>query len=73
MVRPPRPSSRVRRGAGGAPDTAAPNDFAGTARTVWVRPGKQADLAWPLDREGRYDVIVTAHTGRRFTQRYAGH
>lgn len=52
--------------------TAAPNDFAGTAQTVWVRPGKQVNLAWPLDKQGRYDVVVTAHTGRRFTQRYAG-
>ncbi|WP_259471037.1 phospholipase domain-containing protein [Streptomyces sp. 1114.5] len=52
--------------------TAAPNDFAGTAQTVWVKPGKQAELAWPLDPQGRYDVIVTAHTGQRFARRYAG-
>ncbi|MET9400444.1 phosphocholine-specific phospholipase C [Kitasatospora sp. NPDC002965] len=52
--------------------TAVPNDFAGTAQTVRVKPGKQTNLAWPLDKEGRYDVVVTAATGLRFTQRYAG-
>ncbi|MFJ9952344.1 phospholipase domain-containing protein, partial [Kitasatospora sp. NPDC091207] len=52
--------------------TAVPNDFAGTAQTVWVKPGKQVNLAWPLDKQGRYDVVVTAATGLRFTQRYAG-
>ncbi|MBP0449310.1 phospholipase C, phosphocholine-specific [Kitasatospora sp. RG8] len=52
--------------------TAVPNDYAGTAQTVWVKPGKQVDLAWPLDGQGRYDVVVTAATGLRFTRRYAG-
>ncbi|MFB7471637.1 phosphocholine-specific phospholipase C [Kitasatospora sp. NPDC056184] len=50
----------------------APHDFAGTAQTVRVRPGKQTNLAWPLDKQGRYDVVVTAATGQRFTRRYAG-
>ncbi|MET8697846.1 phospholipase domain-containing protein, partial [Kitasatospora sp. NPDC004723] len=50
----------------------APNDFAGTAQTVWVRPGKQTNLTWPLDKQGRYDVVVTAATGQRFARRYAG-
>ncbi|MFF1873336.1 phospholipase domain-containing protein, partial [Kitasatospora herbaricolor] len=52
--------------------TAAPNDFDGSAQTVWVKPGKQSKLVWPLDRQGRYDVVVTAGTGTRFAQRYAG-
>ncbi|MEV0534862.1 hypothetical protein [Kitasatospora sp. NPDC050463] len=25
-----------------------------------------------MDKQGRYDVVVTAGTGLRFTQRYAG-
>ncbi|GAA2233904.1 phospholipase C, phosphocholine-specific [Kitasatospora cystarginea] len=51
--------------------TAAPNDFAGTARTVWVAPHSSTTVNWPLDH-GRYDVTVTAATGTRFTRRYAG-
>ncbi|MCX5214493.1 DUF756 domain-containing protein [Kitasatospora sp. NBC_00240] len=52
--------------------TAAPNDFDGSAQTVWVKPGKQSRLVRPPDRQGHYDVTVTAGTGTRFTQRYAG-
>ncbi|MEV7177932.1 phosphocholine-specific phospholipase C [Kitasatospora sp. NPDC093679] len=48
-----------------------PNDYAGTARTVWVAPGSATTVDWPLDR-GRYDVVVTAGTGTRFLRRYAG-
>ncbi|WP_431681005.1 phosphocholine-specific phospholipase C [Kitasatospora sp. KL5] len=48
-----------------------PNDFAGTARTVWVAPGTETTVDWPLD-QGRYDVVVTAGTGTRLLHRYAG-
>ncbi|MEV4612063.1 phosphocholine-specific phospholipase C [Kitasatospora sp. NPDC049258] len=51
--------------------TISPNDFAGTAQTVWVAANKQATVNWPLDN-GRYDVTVTAATGTRFARRYAG-
>ncbi|MER8185259.1 phospholipase domain-containing protein, partial [Kitasatospora sp. NPDC094015] len=51
--------------------TAAPNDFAGTAQTVWLAPNSRTTLGWPLD-QGRYDVVVTGGNGTRFTQRYAG-
>jgi phospholipase C len=51
--------------------TPVPNDCAGTAQTVWVAPGGRASVDWPLDA-GRYDVVVTAGTGTRFLQRYAG-
>ncbi|MFD9128465.1 phosphocholine-specific phospholipase C [Kitasatospora sp. NPDC059571] len=49
-----------------------PNDFAGTAQTLWVGPGGRSSVTWPLDAAGRYDVVVTAGTGTRFLQRYAG-
>ncbi|MDH6126075.1 phospholipase C, phosphocholine-specific [Kitasatospora sp. GP82] len=61
----------VNEGGAEVPFTATPNDFAGKAQTVWVRPGGSATLHWPLDK-GRYDVTVTAATGTRFTRRYAG-
>ncbi|WP_256725601.1 phospholipase domain-containing protein [Streptomyces sp. IMTB 2501] len=51
--------------------TLTPNDFAGKEHTVWVGAGDRARLTWPTG-EGRYDVTVTAGTGTRFAQRYAG-
>ncbi|MFF1951758.1 phospholipase domain-containing protein, partial [Kitasatospora herbaricolor] len=51
--------------------TLAPNDFAGTTQTAWVAPGGSVTVNWPLD-QGRYDLTVTAGTGTRFAQRYAG-
>ncbi|GHE05072.1 hypothetical protein GCM10010339_39350 [Streptomyces alanosinicus] len=51
--------------------TLTPNDFAGKERTVWVGGGERTRLSWRTD-EGRYDVTVTAGTGTRFVQRYAG-
>ncbi|MGI5142705.1 phospholipase domain-containing protein [Streptomyces sp. CA-106110] len=51
--------------------TVTPNDFAGKEQTVWVKAGDRTRLTWRTD-EGRYDVTVTAGTGTRFVQRYAG-
>ncbi|WP_392756060.1 phosphocholine-specific phospholipase C [Streptomyces sp. LN590] len=51
--------------------TITPNDFAGKEQTVWVRAGGHSRMTWPTD-DGRYDVTVTAGTGTRFAQRYAG-
>ncbi|GGJ44440.1 phospholipase domain-containing protein [Streptomyces brasiliensis] len=51
--------------------TLTPNDFAGKEQTVWVRAGDRTRLTWRTD-DGRYDVTVTAGTGTRFAQRYAG-
>ncbi|MET8701787.1 phospholipase domain-containing protein, partial [Kitasatospora sp. NPDC004723] len=51
--------------------TLTPNDYAGTEQTVRVGPNTTATAVYPLD-QGRYDVTVTAATGTRFTQRYAG-
>ena len=48
------------------------NDFAGTARTVYVKKGKSVTIAWPL-QNGWYDVSITANTGTGFAYRYAGH
>ncbi|GII59782.1 non-hemolytic phospholipase C [Planotetraspora thailandica] len=51
--------------------TITPNDFGGQETTVWVKPGDHARHTWRCDR-GRYDFTVTAGTGTRFAQRYAG-
>ncbi|GAA1239761.1 phospholipase C, phosphocholine-specific [Kitasatospora nipponensis] len=59
-------------GAGQVSFTAAGNDFAGTPQTVWVDAGRTTTIDWPLDAAGRYDVTITAGTGTRFAQRYAG-
>ncbi|WP_327066622.1 phosphocholine-specific phospholipase C [Kitasatospora sp. NBC_01302] len=59
-------------GAGQVSFTATGNDFAGTPQTVWVGAGRTTRIDWPLDPQGRYDVTVTAGTGTRFAQRYAG-
>ncbi|SDL80425.1 phosphocholine-specific phospholipase C [Nonomuraea jiangxiensis] len=48
-----------------------PNDFGGRPKTVWVKPGARAEATWPVEN-GRYDFTVTAGTGTRFAQRYAG-
>ncbi|MFJ4847080.1 MULTISPECIES: phosphocholine-specific phospholipase C [unclassified Streptomyces] len=51
--------------------TVTPNDFDGEEEIVWVRAGHQDTVKWRTD-DGRYDVTVTAGTGTRFVQRYAG-
>jgi phospholipase C len=48
-----------------------PNDFAGEARRVWVKPGESAELVWPTDN-GYYDVVITADTSTGWVHRYAG-
>ncbi|MER5865430.1 phospholipase C, phosphocholine-specific [Kitasatospora sp. NPDC002040] len=50
---------------------ATPNDFATPAQSAWVPANSTRTLNWALDN-GRYDVTVTAATGTRFAQRYAG-
>ncbi|AWS42808.1 phosphocholine-specific phospholipase C [Streptosporangium sp. 'caverna'] len=51
--------------------TITPNDFGGKPQTVWVGPGDRAQPTWS-GNGGRYDFTVTAGTGGRFAQRYAG-
>ncbi|MFD1274666.1 phospholipase domain-containing protein [Streptomyces kaempferi] len=51
--------------------TITPNDFAGEERTEWVGAGDRTRVSWRTDA-GRYDFTVTAGTGTRFAQRYAG-
>ncbi|MFI6051760.1 phosphocholine-specific phospholipase C [Streptomyces violascens] len=41
------------------------------SRVVWVPARGHSSVNWPL-RDGRYDVTVTATSGTRFAQRYAG-
>jgi phospholipase C len=48
------------------------NDYEGTTQTVSVAAGGGKTIKWAADREGYYDVIVTANTGDGFTYRYAG-
>ncbi|WP_441249763.1 phosphocholine-specific phospholipase C [Kitasatospora sp. McL0602] len=43
-----------------------------TTQTTWVAPGQQTTLTFPATTNGVYDVTVTAGTGTRFLQRYAG-
>jgi phospholipase C len=52
--------------------TLTPNDFGGRTQTVLVEAGHRAQPTWPSDRDGRYDFTVSAGTGTRFAQRYAG-
>lgn len=48
-----------------------PNDYAGSAQSVWVHPGAGQQVTWPTS-EGYYDVIITADTGTGWQHRYAG-
>jgi phospholipase C len=41
-------------------------------RTVWVGPHGHSSLSWPVSDHGGYDLTVSAATGTRFAQRYAG-
>jgi phospholipase C len=48
------------------------NDYAGATRTVTVGANGSANVTWPVDADGYYDVTVTANTSDGFTRRYAG-
>ncbi|MFJ4166146.1 alkaline phosphatase family protein [Microbacterium sp. NPDC089698] len=48
-----------------------PNDHAGTAQRIWVKPGATETVTWPTS-EGYYDVVVTADTNSGWKHRYAG-
>jgi phospholipase C len=52
--------------------TLTANDYAGTTQTRTVGANGSADVAWPVDADGCYDVIITANTSDGFTRRYAG-
>jgi phospholipase C len=52
--------------------TLAPSDYEGKKRTVTVRAGATKQVAWPLDPDGYYDVVITANASDGFTRRYAG-
>ncbi|WP_037914077.1 phosphocholine-specific phospholipase C [Actinacidiphila yeochonensis] len=51
--------------------TLTENDFGDDTKTVQVKARGRANVTWP-SHQGRYDVTVTASTGTRFAQRYAG-
>jgi phospholipase C len=48
------------------------NDYAGTTRTLTVGAKGAANVRWPVDADGYYDVTITANTSDGFTRRYAG-
>src|SRR4029077_16809407 len=48
------------------------NDYAGSTQTVTVGAKGSKSVAWPVDADGYYDVIITANTSDGFTRRYAG-
>jgi phospholipase C len=48
-----------------------PNDHAGTAQRIWVKPGATETVTWPTS-EGYYDIVVTADTNSGWRHRYAG-
>ncbi len=48
------------------------NDYAGTTQTVTVGANGLANVTWPVDSDGYYDVVITANTSDGFTRRYAG-
>jgi len=52
--------------------TLTPNDFKGHAQTVTVKGGKSRTIGWPTDRDGYYDVVITAASAGGFRRRYAG-
>jgi phospholipase C len=52
--------------------TLTPNDYEGSIRTVTVHGGRDKTVRWPVNRDGYYDVVITASTGDGFRRRYAG-
>jgi phospholipase C len=52
--------------------TLTPNDYEGRTQTVTVRSGRSETVSWPTDRDGYYDVVITANTADGFRRRYAG-
>ena len=41
-------------------------------RTVTVKSGGVKVVGWPTNRDGYYDVVITANTADGFRRRYAG-
>jgi len=52
--------------------TLTPNDYEGHAQSATVKSGRPATVSWPADRDGYYDVVITANTTDGFRRRYAG-
>jgi len=49
-----------------------PNDYQGRTQTVTVQASGATTVSWPADRDGYYDVVITAGTSDGFRRRYAG-
>ena len=71
----PRPSLRLtlaNDGTTAVAYTLTASDYGGTTQTLTVGANGSATVAWPVDADGYYDVIITANTSDGFTRRYAG-
>ena len=52
--------------------TLVPHDYQGHKQTVTVKAGAVKSVAWPVNADGYYDVVITANTSDGFRRRYAG-
>jgi phospholipase C len=52
--------------------TVTRNDYDGRSRQVTVKGGGAKTVSWPANRNGYYDVVITASTSDGFRRRYAG-
>jgi phospholipase C len=52
--------------------TLTPNDYEGRTNTVVVKHHRRRTVPWPTNRDGYYDVVVSADTADGFRRRYAG-
>jgi phospholipase C len=52
--------------------TLTANDYEGRKQAVTVRHGASRKVSWPVNRDGYYDVVITANTSDGFRRRYAG-
>jgi phospholipase C len=52
--------------------TLTANDYEGGTRKVTVAGGSARTVRWPVNRDGYYDVVITANTSDGFRRRYAG-
>ncbi len=50
--------------------TLTPNDYQGRTQTVTVQASGATTVSWPADRDGYYDVVITAGTSDGFRRRY---
>jgi phospholipase C len=52
--------------------TLTPNDYEGRTETAVVSLGRPRVISWPTDKDGYYDVVISASSAGGFRRRYAG-